>query len=90
MINSAERLGKSQQEGTTKPNDFHIELLKLRQLWRLKKVGNTILGDLSYKTGNSFLNQNYFILCRLIPMYSLNTDPILISEIISHTLYWKI
>lgn len=53
-MQSAERLGRSPQEGNSKPNDFHIELLKLRQLWRLKKVGNTILGDLSYKTGKKF------------------------------------
>jgi len=33
--------------------DFHIELLRLRQNWRLRKVGNTILGDLSYKTAGS-------------------------------------
>ena len=29
--------------------DFHFELLRLRQNWRLKKVSNTILGDLSYR-----------------------------------------
>ena len=54
-MNSAERLKKSQAEGTSKHNDFHIELLKLRQNWRLKKVGNTILGDLSYKTGKQWV-----------------------------------
>lgn len=53
LMSSAERLKKSQAEGTSKHNDFHIELLKLRQNWRLKKVGNTILGDLSYKTAGS-------------------------------------
>lgn len=31
--------------------DFHIELLRLRQNWRLKKVSNSIIGDLSYRTG---------------------------------------
>jgi len=31
--------------------DFHHELLRLRQHWRLKKVGSTIIGDLSYKSG---------------------------------------
>ena len=33
--------------------DFHLELLKLRQNWRLKKVSHTILGDLSYRTAGS-------------------------------------
>jgi mediator of RNA polymerase II transcription subunit 17 len=51
LISGADRLKKSHSEGTSKANDFHIELLKLRQNWRLKKVGNTIFGDLSYKTG---------------------------------------
>jgi len=34
-----------------------MELLKLRQNWRLKKVGNTILGDLSYRTAGSQYRQ---------------------------------
>jgi mediator of RNA polymerase II transcription subunit 17 len=33
--------------------DFHFQLLKLRQNWRLRKVGNSILGDLSYRTAGS-------------------------------------
>ncbi|KAH7931912.1 hypothetical protein HPB49_025783 [Dermacentor silvarum] len=31
--------------------DFHAELLHMRQNWRLRKVGTTILGDLSYRSG---------------------------------------
>ncbi|CAG0914479.1 unnamed protein product, partial [Notodromas monacha] len=31
------------------PN-FHTELLRLRQHWRLKKTGNSIVGDLSYNS----------------------------------------
>lgn len=56
LLTGAEQLKNSQSE--TKSNnrnvsDFHIELLRLRQNWRLKKVGNTIVGDLSYKTAGS-------------------------------------
>lgn len=41
--------------------DFHIELLRLRQNWRLKKVGNTIIGDLSYRTaGSKYLQTGTF------------------------------
>lgn len=41
--------------------DFHIELLRLRQNWRLKKVSNSIIGDLSYKTaGSKYLQTGMF------------------------------
>lgn len=51
----AERLKNSQNEilRNRSTPDFHIELLRLRQNWRLKKVSNTIIGDLSYKTAGS-------------------------------------
>ena len=54
LTSGAERLRKSQEAAAkrTTPN-FHYELLKLRSKWRLKKVGNTILGDLSFKSGGS-------------------------------------
>ncbi|XP_071537710.1 mediator of RNA polymerase II transcription subunit 17 [Panulirus ornatus] len=56
LLNGAERLRTSQAE-MGRPNravqDFHIELLRLRQNWRLKKVGNTIIGDLSYRSAGS-------------------------------------
>lgn len=55
LTNAAERLKNSQNElarNRTTP-DFHIELLRLRQNWRLKKVSNSIIGDLSYRTGLS-------------------------------------
>ena len=52
LLAGSERLQRSQQEiGSRQQNEFHFELLKLRQNWRLKKVGHTILGDLSYKSG---------------------------------------
>ena len=44
--------------GARTPDDFHIELLRLRQNWRLKKVGNSILGDLSYRTAGSQFKQS--------------------------------
>ena len=47
---------KVSQSDTTRVKsnqDFHLELLRLRQNWRLKKVGNTILGDLSYRSAGS-------------------------------------
>jgi len=53
LLSGADRLKNSQTEAArnrTTP-DFHIELLRLRQNWRLKKVSNTIIGDLSYRTG---------------------------------------
>lgn len=53
-MTAVDRLRSSQNEfmrNRTTP-DFHIELLRLRQNWRLKKVSTAIIGDLSYKTGN--------------------------------------
>ena len=37
--------------------DFQIELLRLRQNWRLKKVSDSIIGDLSFRTAGS----RYFV-----------------------------
>ena len=34
--------------------DFYTELWRLRQRWRLRKVGNSIIGDLSYKQGGGW------------------------------------
>lgn len=59
LMNGAERLRNSQNElirNRTTP-DFHIELLRLRQNWRLKKVSNSIIGDLSYRTAGSKFTQ---------------------------------
>lgn len=55
LLNGAERLKTSQNEiaRNRATPDFHIELLRLRQNWRLKKVSNTIIGDLSYRTAGS-------------------------------------
>lgn len=52
LISGAERMRASQSEhNRNRSPDFHIELLRLRQNWRLKKVSNAIIGDLSYRTG---------------------------------------
>ncbi|XP_011865078.1 PREDICTED: mediator of RNA polymerase II transcription subunit 17 isoform X2 [Vollenhovia emeryi] len=55
----AERLRNCQAElaRTRSTPDFHIELLRLRQNWRLKKVSNSIIGDLSYRTAGSKYTQ---------------------------------
>lgn len=50
LQSGAERLRKSHAEINIK-NDFHMELLNVRQKWRLKKTGTSILGDLSYRSG---------------------------------------
>ncbi|XP_039285786.1 mediator of RNA polymerase II transcription subunit 17 isoform X1 [Nilaparvata lugens] len=55
LLNGAERLRTCQNEAARNRSvpDFHIELLRLRKNWRLKKVSNTIIGDLSYRTAGS-------------------------------------
>ncbi|KAJ8672584.1 hypothetical protein QAD02_003843 [Eretmocerus hayati] len=59
LIMGAERLKNSQNELARNRStpEFHIELLRLRQNWRLKKVSNAIIGDLSYRTAGSKYNQ---------------------------------
>ncbi|KAH1026766.1 mediator of RNA polymerase II transcription subunit 17 isoform X1 [Dendroctonus ponderosae] len=63
LLAGAEKLKTSQNEvarNRTTP-DFHIELLRLRQNWRLKKVSNMIIGDLSYRTaGSKFMQTGTF------------------------------
>ena len=50
--------GGSSSTSNRNVEDFHFELLRLRQNWRLKKVSNTILGDLSYRTAGSQFKQS--------------------------------
>lgn len=54
IMMGADRLKNCQNELARNRStpDFHIELLRLRQNWRLKKVSNSIIGDLSYRTGS--------------------------------------
>ena len=53
----AERLRRVQAEmsssSASSQDNFLMELLKLRNGWRLKKVHSTILGELSYKSAGS-------------------------------------
>ncbi|XP_028968174.1 mediator of RNA polymerase II transcription subunit 17 [Galendromus occidentalis] len=56
LIKGATNLrGATQQEqmGRRVCPDFHSELLSMRQAWRLRKAGNSILGDISYKSAGS-------------------------------------
>jgi mediator of RNA polymerase II transcription subunit 17 len=62
LLAGAEHLRNLQSESncgtaSSAKSDFHLELLKLRQNWRLKKVSNTILGDLSYRGSGSTYKQ---------------------------------
>ncbi|XP_056638306.1 mediator of RNA polymerase II transcription subunit 17 [Diorhabda sublineata] len=63
LLAGAEKMKNSQNETARSRTtlDFHIELLRLRQNWRLKKVSNTIIGDLSYRTtGSKYLQTGTF------------------------------
>ncbi|XP_077197562.1 mediator of RNA polymerase II transcription subunit 17 [Paroedura picta] len=55
LLKGAERLSKSVTESqeNKRQRDFNSELLRLRQHWKLRKVGDKILGDLSYKSAGS-------------------------------------
>ncbi|KAJ6664909.1 hypothetical protein lerEdw1_005881 [Lerista edwardsae] len=55
LIKGAERLSKSVAESqeNKRQRDFNSELLRLRQHWKLRKVGDKILGDLSFKSAGS-------------------------------------
>uniref|UniRef100_A0A3B3QHF1 Mediator of RNA polymerase II transcription subunit 17 n=1 Tax=Paramormyrops kingsleyae TaxID=1676925 RepID=A0A3B3QHF1_9TELE len=51
----AEKLSKSVAENqeNRRQRDFNSELLRLRSQWKLRKVGDKILGDLSYRSAGS-------------------------------------
>uniref|UniRef100_A0A3B4F9Q7 Mediator of RNA polymerase II transcription subunit 17 n=1 Tax=Pundamilia nyererei TaxID=303518 RepID=A0A3B4F9Q7_9CICH len=51
----AEKLSKSVTENqeNRRQRDFNSELLRLRSQWKLRKVGDKILGDLSYRSAGS-------------------------------------
>ena len=52
-----------------------MELLRLRQNWRLKKVSNTILGDLSYRTaGSNFKQSGLFEVIKADPSEAATGD----------------
>lgn len=59
LLSGVERLRASENLRNSRNNsDFHIDLLRLRQNWRLKKVSNNIIGDLSYRTAGSKFHQS--------------------------------
>jgi len=75
-MSAVDRLRSSQNEfmrNRTTP-DFHIELLRLRQNWRLKKVSTAIIGDLSYKTGNVIYILNCIIYLEITTQKILSTN----------------
>uniref|UniRef100_A0A8C7XW05 Mediator of RNA polymerase II transcription subunit 17 n=1 Tax=Oryzias sinensis TaxID=183150 RepID=A0A8C7XW05_9TELE len=55
LLKGAERLSKSVAENqeNRRQRDFNSELLRLRSQWKLRKVGDKILGDLSYRSAGS-------------------------------------
>lgn len=52
LLRGAEKLNKSVAESQEqwRQRDFNAELLHLRSQWKLRKVGDKILGDLSYRS----------------------------------------
>lgn len=65
LLAGVERLRTNESiRNTRNAPDFHIDLLRLRQNWRLKKVSNSIIGDLSYRTaGSKFSQTGVFEVC---------------------------
>uniref|UniRef100_A0A3B5BG68 Mediator of RNA polymerase II transcription subunit 17 n=1 Tax=Stegastes partitus TaxID=144197 RepID=A0A3B5BG68_9TELE len=55
LMKGAEKLSKSVAENqeNRRQRDFNSELLRLRSQWKLRKVGDKILGDLSYRSAGS-------------------------------------
>lgn len=77
LTSGSERMRATHSEQKNNRNDFHIELLRLRQNWRLKKVSNSIIGDLSYRTaGSKFMHSGMFEVTKAEEdPASLNTPP---------------
>lgn len=59
LSKGAERLSKSVAENqeNKRQRDFNSELLRLRQHWKLRKLGDKILGDLSYRSAGKVQNE---------------------------------
>uniref|UniRef100_A0A8C7II07 Mediator of RNA polymerase II transcription subunit 17 n=2 Tax=Oncorhynchus TaxID=8016 RepID=A0A8C7II07_ONCKI len=55
LLKGADKLSKSVAENqeNRRQRDFNSELLRLRSQWKLRKVGDKILGDLSYRSAGS-------------------------------------
>lgn len=59
LLKGAEKLSKSVAENqeNRRQRDFNSELLRLRSQWKLRKVGDKILGDLSYRSAGDWQQQ---------------------------------
>ncbi|CAK9301654.1 unnamed protein product [Gordionus sp. m RMFG-2023] len=76
---------------TTVQKNFHLELLNLRQIWRLKKVGEKILGDISYKSVGSQFNENgNFEVSKNSKIDSSSTLKIILPQQLKNEAYIKI
>ncbi|TRY83369.1 hypothetical protein DNTS_016644 [Danionella cerebrum] len=55
LLKGAEKLSRSvcEQQEQRRQHDFNSELLRLRSQWKLRKLGDKILGDLSYRSAGS-------------------------------------
>lgn len=49
--NGADRLASTSDTSRNRSSDFHSQLMQIRHNWRMKKAGNTIVGDLSFRSG---------------------------------------
>ncbi|XP_066513685.1 mediator of RNA polymerase II transcription subunit 17-like [Hoplias malabaricus] len=60
LLKGAEKLTKSVAESQEqrRQRDFNAELLHLRSQWKLRKVGDKILGDLSYRSAGSLFTHH--------------------------------
>ncbi|KAF5902992.1 mediator of RNA polymerase II transcription subunit 17, partial [Clarias magur] len=60
LLRGAEKLSKSVAESQEqwRQRDFNAELLHLRSQWKLRKVGDKILGDLSYRSAGSLFTHH--------------------------------
>uniref|UniRef100_A0A8B9HD47 Mediator of RNA polymerase II transcription subunit 17 n=1 Tax=Astyanax mexicanus TaxID=7994 RepID=A0A8B9HD47_ASTMX len=60
LLKGAEKLSKSVAESQEqrRQRDFNAELLHLRSQWKLRKVGDKILGDLSYRSAGSLFTHH--------------------------------
>ena len=51
LRNGGDRLTATSDSSRNRSNDFHAQLMQMRQNWRMKKAGNSIVGDLSFRSG---------------------------------------
>lgn len=63
LLKGAEKLNKSVAENqeNRRQRDFNSELLRLRSQWKLRKVGDKILGDLSYRSAGDEASNVYSV-----------------------------